>query len=99
MLAANAKWWKILIGAIALLPFQSWGIAFDLLVQVGIKLGPKVAIQAGLFGWHLEAIALSYQIGNLIFPSLIPVVLWVSFNRSLIENLLGSQLRHIRPSP
>lgn len=99
MLSANAKWWKILIGAIVLLPFQSWGIAFDLLVQVGIKLGPKVAIQAGLFGWHLEAIALSYQIGNLIFPSLIPVVLWVSFNRSLIENLLGSQLRHIRPSP
>lgn len=91
MLAANTQWWKILVGAIALLPFQSWGIAFDLLMQVGIKLGPDIAAQAGIFGWHLEAIALGYQIGNLIFPTLVPVVLWSSFNRLFIKSLLGSQ--------
>ena len=59
-----------------LLPFQNWGIAFDFLAQVGIKLGPDVSAQASLFGLRVEAIALGYQIGNLIFPSLIPVVLW-----------------------
>lgn len=88
MLAANSEWWKILLGAVILLPFQSWGIALDLLVQVGIKISPDVARQAGILGWHREAIALGYQIGNLIFPTLIPVILWVSFNRSLIEGLL-----------
>lgn len=91
MLAARARWWAILIGVFALLPFQSWGIAFDFLVQVGVKLGPDVAAQAGLIGWRTEAIALGYQIGNLIFPSLIPVVLWAGFSRPFIESLLRSR--------
>ena len=99
MLAANTQWWKILAGAIALLPFQSWGIVFDLLMQVGIKLGPDIAAQAGIIGWHLEAIALSYQIGNLIFPTLIPVVLWSSFNRLFIKSLLGSQAHNTSTQP
>lgn len=91
MLASRAKWWKILFGVVVLLPFQSWGIAFDFLVQVGVKLGPDVAAQAGLLGWRGEAIALGYQIGNLIFPSLIPVMLWVVFSRSFIESVLRSK--------
>lgn len=91
MLAAGAKWWKILLGAAILLPFQSWGIAFDFLAQVGVTLGTDVSEQAGLLGWRREAIALGYQVGNLIFPSLIPVVLWALFNRRFIENLLRSQ--------
>ena len=66
-----------------LLPFQGWGIAFDFLAQVGIKLGPAVAAQAGLGGWRVEAIAIGYQIGTLILPSLVPVVLWAVFNRTL----------------
>lgn len=91
MLATHAQWEKILVGAVILLPFQCWGIAFGLLVQVGLKLGPEVAAQAGIFGWHREAIALGYQVGSLIFPSLVPVVLWVSFNRPFIKSLLHSQ--------
>lgn len=88
MLATRAKWWKILVGVITLLPFQSWGIAFDFLAQVGIKLGPEVSTQTGLSGWRMETIALGYQIGYLIFPSLIPVILWAIFNRRFIDNLL-----------
>ncbi|MHB9100076.1 MAG: exosortase H-associated membrane protein [Sulfuricella sp.] len=99
MLAARAKWWKILVGAVVLLPFQSWGIAFDFLAQVGVTLGPDVSAQAGLFGWRREAIALAYQIGNLIFPSLIPVVLWAGFNRLFIESTLRSQVRNPHTHP
>jgi hypothetical protein len=98
MLAARAPWWKILAGAALLLPFQSWGVAFAFLVQVGILLGPKVAAQAGLFGWRSEFIALAYQVGNLIFPSLIPVVLWALFSRQFIAGLLlRSQTRNTQP--
>jgi hypothetical protein len=93
MLGARAKWWKIVIGVFALLPFQAWGIAFDLLVQVGVKFGPEVSAQAGLFGWRLEAIALCYQIGSLIFPTLIPVLLWAAFNRPFIESAIGVKAR------
>ena len=91
MLAARAKWQQILVGAVVLLPFQSWGIAFDFLAQVGVKLGPEVSAQAGLLGWR-EAIALGYQIGDLIFPSLMPVVLWVLLNRPFIELALRLQV-------
>lgn len=91
MLAAQSKWSKILLGIIILLPFQSWGITFDFLVQISIKSGPDVAAQAGVFGWYRDAIALCYQIGNLIFPTLIPVVLWVNFNRAFIQSLLSAQ--------
>lgn len=94
MLAAHAGGWatwrstgwkKVLLGAALLLPFQAWGIAFDVLVQVGVKFGPEVSAQAGLYGWRLDAIALGYQIGNLIFPTLIPVVMWALLNRTFIE--------------
>jgi hypothetical protein len=90
MLAVRARWWKILAGAALLLPFQSWGIAFDFLVQVGVKLGPEVSAQAGLSGWRAEVIALCYQVGSLIFPSLMPVVLWALFSRAYFENAFRS---------
>jgi hypothetical protein len=93
MLAARAGWWSILAGTALLLPFQAWGIAFDFLAQVGIKLGPAVSAQAGLGGWRIEAIAIGYQIGTLILPSLVPVVLWAAFNRGFISGLMRSPAR------
>lgn len=91
MLAARARWWKILAGAAILLPFQGWGIGFDFLAQIGAKLGPEVAAQAGLLGSR-EAIALAYQVGNLVFPSLVPVALFVAFARPYIESLAAARM-------
>ena len=62
----------MLAGVGLLVLVQGWGIAFDFLAHVGIKLGPVVSMQAGLAGWRAEFIALAYQMGALIFPSLVP---------------------------
>mgnify|MGYP000412659938 CR=1 FL=1 len=91
MFAARARWWKILAGVAILFPFQGWGIGFDFLAQVAAKLGPGVAAQAGLLGSR-EAIALAYQVGNLVFPSLVPVVLFVAFNRPYIRSLAAARV-------
>jgi len=91
MLAARSRAWKIAAGAAILLPFQGWGIAFDFLAQIGIRSGPAVSVQAGLAEWPAEAIALAYQAGSLLFPALVPVVLWAAFNRPLISRLAGSR--------
>jgi hypothetical protein len=99
MLASRAKAWMLLAGAAALLPFQAWGIAFDFLMQVGIKSGPDVAWQAGVAGWKREAIALGYQAGSLIFPTLMPVVLWAAFNRPFIERALRSRASDAQGTP
>ena len=90
MLAARARWWKLLAGVAILFPFQGWGIGFDFLAQVGAKMGPEVAAQAGLLGAR-EAIALAYQVGNLVFPSLVPVALFVAFSRPYIESLVPAR--------
>jgi hypothetical protein len=91
MLASRARWWTILVGAVALLPFQSFGVACDFLVQVGVRFGPDVAAQAGLLDWRREAIALGYQLGSLILPSLVPVVMWAGFNRPFIATVLQAR--------
>ena len=91
MLAEGARWWKFLFGVLILLLFQSWGIAFDLLMQLGIRLGPEVSAAAGLSGWRLEVIALGYQLGALIFPCLAPVALWVAFSRLFSAGLSGQR--------
>jgi hypothetical protein len=87
MLASRARLWKILAGGAVLMPFQAWGIAFDFLAQMGVLFGPEVAAQARLTGWRPEAIAFGYQAGTLIFPSLVPVLLWAGFNRAFIASL------------
>ena len=87
MLATRARAWKMALGAAILLHFQALSVAFDFLVQVAVLSGPEVASRTGLSQWQREAIALGYQFGTLIFPSLVPVLLWAAFNRAFIAGL------------
>lgn len=84
MLATRSRWWQLLAGTALLMLFAGWGIAFDFLAHVGIKLGPAIAREAGLSGWRLELIALGYQLGVLVLPGLAPIALWAAFNRAFI---------------
>src|SRR5574337_1094872 len=70
--------WPLLIGYAALLPFVAWGLVADFLKNVAITAGPGIASQAGFSAWQREAIALAYQLGSLILPAVVPVVLWVA---------------------
>lgn len=87
--------WKLALAALILTPFQAWGICFAALQQIYISNGPDVAAQAGnIAAWQRDAVALGWQFGSLIFPPLVPVVLWLAFNRKflgavLIEGLLN----------
>jgi len=85
-LAARARAWTFAAGVALLLPLQAWGIAFDLLMQVGIGLRADLALQTGLSAGQREFIALGYQLGALILPSLAPVMLWAGFNRKLFPS-------------
>ena len=98
MLASRSAWWKLVAGAAALLPFEAWGMAFDFLAQAGVKLGPRVASQAGFSAAQREAIVFGYQAGALIFPTLVPVLLWAALNRPSLEALLRPEGRAAAPS-
>lgn len=87
MLASRARAWKILLGMALLLPFQGWSIAFDFLAQVGIRQGAEIAAKAGLWNWRGELVALGYQLGTLMFPALVPALLWAVLDRGFIAGL------------
>ncbi|MGE5093593.1 MAG: exosortase H-associated membrane protein [Betaproteobacteria bacterium] len=86
MLGSRARAWALVAGAVALLPFQAWGVGFDFLAQI-VRAGPQATARAGLTGGEMEAIALAYQLGSLILPPVVPVLLWAAFNRGFIDRL------------
>jgi len=81
LLASDAKGLliKASLGALALLPFQVWGVCFDWLKQVAIETGA-----APFSPMARELIAFGYQFGYLVLPALVPVLLWVVMNRRFL---------------
>jgi len=81
----------ILSGYVAVMLVQVWGVVWQALKMLAFNFGAdahQVVIDAGIPD---EMIALCYQLGVLIFPPLIPVILWVLFNWELIEQFTGWQ--------
>jgi hypothetical protein len=68
--------WRLAIGGVILLLLPSVGIAFDALRQLGSspELAPLLAWPKGL----RESIALGYQVGSLLLPTLGPIVVWLA---------------------
>lgn len=78
---------KILVGGLLLIPFQAWGVCFEWLQQA-LFLGGAAAVQRlGFSGWQVEAVALGYQFGSLALPTLMPVLLWLAFDRRFAASL------------
>ncbi|MGZ5660104.1 MAG: exosortase H-associated membrane protein [Usitatibacter sp.] len=68
-------------GTLMLAIVPAWGIAFDALRQLGVngELAPWLAWPS----WARETIALGYQVGSLLLPTLVPVAAWLAFAKSL----------------
>jgi hypothetical protein len=91
LFASNAKhpFAKVALGALLLLPFQVWGVCFDWLKQVGIETD-----LASFSPLAREAIALGYQFGYLMLPTLVPVLLWAALDkRFMITFMLEATLQ------
>jgi hypothetical protein len=88
MLAAKASWQRILVGAIVLLPFEAWGVAFDALSQIAIRSGYEATVRSGYSATGREVIALGYQLGALIFPTVTPILAWGFLERRFVAEKL-----------
>jgi hypothetical protein len=84
--AARAKgmWWKLPLCAAALLPFQAWGVCFSWLLQVGVQAGEYTRATTYFTTWDQNLIALGYQFGFLLMPTLVPLLLWLFFERRFV---------------
>lgn len=81
----------LLAGYICVMLIQVWGVVWQTLKMLAFNFGAdahQVVIDAGIPD---ELIALCYQLGVLIFPPLVPVVLWILANWTLIEQFTGWQ--------
>jgi hypothetical protein len=81
----------MLLGYVCIMLVQVWGVVWQSLKLLAFNFGPdahQVVIDAGI---SVELIALCYQLGVLIFPPLVPVILWVLCNWALIEQYTGWQ--------
>jgi len=79
----------LLMGYVCVMLIQVWGVVWQTLKMLAFNFGPdahQVVIDAGISD---ELIALCYQLGVLIFPPLVPVILWVLANWALIEQFTG----------
>ena len=74
---------KIALGWLALLPFQAWGVCFDWLKILAIEAGLGEFSPLGR-----ELIALGYQFGYLLLPSLVPILLWAMLDKRFITTFM-----------
>jgi len=80
-------------GYVVVTLIQVWGVVWQSLKMLAFNFGAdahRVVMEAGISD---ELIALCYQLGVLILPPLIPVILWVLANWALIEQFTGWQKR------
>jgi hypothetical protein len=76
--------WKAAAGAGIILLLASIAVACDILVQAQGVQGPDGARPFALGTIGDEIAALGYQLGVLIFPTVVPVVLWGAFTKGAL---------------
>jgi len=95
VMASGVSLWRkmgvLLVGYLCVMLIQVWGVVWQSLKMLAFNFGPEahqLVIDAGISD---ELIALCYQLGVLIFPPLVPIILWVLANWTLIEQFTGWQ--------
>src|SRR2546427_205292 len=67
------RWWRILVGYVALLPLQTFSVVSQVLMQLCLAARLDLNV-LGIQTWQLEAIVYAYQMGGLMVPTLCPVL-------------------------
>ncbi|MCG8123641.1 MAG: hypothetical protein N0E55_06700 [Candidatus Thiodiazotropha taylori] len=84
----DLKWNKWLWGLPLLFLFQVWGVRFDGLKTLLFTLGPEISSQLAFSPIAMDGVALGYQLGYLILPSVLPLVIWVVQYRAYLTEMV-----------
>lgn len=76
-------------GWLVLVPVQAFGIAAAGLKQLSFDSGDALRVMVDNAGYSQELIAYAYQLGYLMLPPVVPVVIWILFNRDFVERIAG----------
>jgi len=81
----------LLGGYVVVMLIQVWGVVWQSLKMLSFNFGREASQVVANAGISNELIALCYQLGVLILPPLVPIILWVLANWTLIEQFTGWQ--------
>lgn len=79
---------RIILCYLVLLPFQLWGVVFEMLMNLTFQVGPEIPMQLQLDSAVRHFIALAYQLGVLMLPAISAATLWVGMNQRFIASLM-----------
>ncbi len=77
---------KMLLGYVLLLLPQTFSLVLEILRQIMVVGGSPGALH--IAQWQMEAIAMGYQVGSLLLPTLAPIGLWLWLERSFFAAVL-----------
>jgi len=77
---------RALAGYVILLIPQTFSVVLDILKQIIVAAGSPGPL--GIAQWQMECIALGYQFGSLLLPTLAPVALWLWFDRAFFAAVI-----------
>ena len=89
----SRKLLTMLLGYGAIMLVQVWGVFWQSIKMLTFNFGPEVQQLVCEAGISATATALAYQLGVLIFPALVPVIVWVLASWREIELFTGWQAR------
>ena len=79
----------LLGGYVIVMLIQVWGVVWQSLKMLAFNFGGEAHQVVANAGISDEVIALCYQLGVLILPPLVPIILWVLANWTLVEQFTG----------
>ena len=85
----------LLAGYVCVTLVQVWGVVWGSLKMLAFNFGPEALQVVDNAGISSELIALCYQLGTLILPPLVPIILWVLANWALVEQFTGWQKKPV----
>lgn len=84
----------MVLGMVLLWPFQAFSLCMDLIKKMATVV-PGGAGTLRIDQWQLEGIALAYQAGTLMVPTLVPILIWVWLDRRFVREHLASGLQSV----
>lgn len=95
----SEKAYRAAMGSMVLAVVPVWGLSCEALKVLVFQMEPGIATQMGTTPFTRELLALAYQLGYLILPPVLPVLLWAAFHRDFLADLLPQIRQASQKSP
>ncbi|MEQ1636096.1 MAG: exosortase H-associated membrane protein [Methylococcales bacterium] len=93
----NYHWRAWLVGLAVLMGAIVLGVCFDVLKTIAFDLAPTgTTYPTGFSDWQLNMLGVAYQLGYLVLPTVLPLILWANFNQLFFRSYLAGSVADIQ---